>query len=216
VAQVVDLLRNAKRPLIVAGGGVARSGPEACTRLVALLERIGCPSLTTQMGLGVIPQDHPLCLGQGGFVGGPAVVEAMQQADLVLAFGCRFSSFMWVDGPPKWDDRPTRKLVQIDIDPAALGQTLPLTLGLTSDAALALEALLEALTDIELAPDADWLPGWSRSATARAQPSLWPISTARCIPERWHKVSPATSVPMIWSPSMAATRASGAMSSHRP
>lgn len=173
VAQVVDLLRNAKRPLIVAGGGVARSGPEACTRLVALLERIGCPGMTTQMGLGVIPQDHPLCLGQGGFVGGPAVVEAMQQADLVLAFGCRFSSFMWVDGPPKWDDRPTRKLVQIDIDPAALGQTLPLTLGLTSDAALALEALLEALTDIELAPDADWLPGLvAKRDSARAAIAL--------------------------------------------
>jgi len=166
VAQVVDLLRKAKRPLIVAGGGVARSGPEACARLVALLDRIGCPGVTTQMGLGVIPQDHPQCLGQGGFVGGDAVVEALQQADLVLAFGCRFSSFMWVDGPPKWDDRPDRKLVQIDIDPAALGQTLPLTIGLTSDAGLAIDALLQALEGITLSPSPGWLPGLVASRDA--------------------------------------------------
>lgn len=159
IAEVVDLLRQARRPLIVAGGGVARSGAAAAASLVALMERIDCPGLTTQMGLGVIPQDHPLCIGQGGFVGGAAVVEALQQADLILAFGCRFSSFMWIDGPPLWDDRPERKLVQIDIDPAALGQTLPLALGLTSDAGLALDALLEALAGVALSPDAAWLPG---------------------------------------------------------
>lgn len=159
IAEVVDLLRNARRPLIVAGGGVARSGVDACAGMVRLLDRIGCPGITTQMGLGVIPQDHPQCLGQGGFVGGRAVVEAMQQADLVLAFGCRFSSFLWVDGPPLWDDRPDRKLVQIDIDPAALGHALPLTLGLTSDAGLAIEALFQALSGVELYPDQDWLPG---------------------------------------------------------
>ncbi|MBB3956960.1 acetolactate synthase-1/2/3 large subunit [Novosphingobium sediminicola] len=159
IAVVVDLLRQARRPLIVAGGGVARSGSDACAAMVRLLDRVGCPGIATQMGLGVIPQDHPQCLGQGGFVGGSAVVEAMQQADLVLAFGCRFSSFLWVDGPPRWDDRPDRKLVQIDIDPAALGHALPLTLGLTSDAGLAIEALVQALSGVELYPAPDWLPG---------------------------------------------------------
>lgn len=159
IAVVVDLLRQARRPLIVAGGGVARSGGDACAAMVRLLDRVGCPGIATQMGLGVIPQDHPQCLGQGGFVGGSAVVEAMQQADLVLAFGCRFSSFLWVDGPPRWDDRPDRKLVQIDIDPAALGHALPLTLGLTSDAGLAIEALVQALSGVELYPAPDWLPG---------------------------------------------------------
>lgn len=158
IAKVVDLLRQARRPLIVAGGGVARSGADACTALVRLLDLVGCPGITTQMGLGVIPHDHPQCLGQGGFVGGSAVVEAMQQADLVLAFGCRFSSFLWVDGPPRWDDRPDRKLVQVDIDPAALGQALPLTVGLTSDAGLAIDALVQALSSVELHPSADWLP----------------------------------------------------------
>lgn len=159
IAEVVDLLRHARRPLLVAGGGVARSGSDACADMVRLLDRVGCPGITTQMGLGVIPQDHPQCLGQGGFVGGGAVVEAMQQADLVLAFGCRFSSFLWVDGPPRWDDRPDRKLVQIDIDPAALGHALPLTLGLTSDAGPAIKALVQALSGVELHPDEDWLPG---------------------------------------------------------
>lgn len=159
IAEVVDLLRQARRPLIIAGGGVARSGGDACAGMVRLLDRVGCPGITTQMGLGVIPQDHPQSLGQGGFVGGSAVVEAMQQADLVLAFGCRFSSFLWVDGPPRWDDRPDRKLVQIDIDPAALGHALPLTLGVTSDAGLAIEALVQALSGVELHPAHDWLPG---------------------------------------------------------
>lgn len=164
IAQIVTLMRGARRPLIVAGGGVARSG--AHDGLIRLLDTTGFPGMTTQMGLGTIPFDHPACIGQGGFVGGRAVVEALQQADLVLALGCRFSSFMWVDGPPRWDDRPERKLVQIDIDPRALGHAMPLTLGLTSDAGLAIDALVQALGDGDLSPAPDWLPGLVASRDA--------------------------------------------------
>lgn len=177
IADLCDMLRSARRPLIVAGGGVVRSGVDGPKQLLALLERLGCPGITTQMGLGVLPQDHPQCIGQGGFVGGTAVVRAMREADLLLAFGCRFSSFLWADGPPKWDDRADRKLVQIDIDPAALGQVMPLALGVTSDATLALNAILAALPEKDgSAADVDWLPSLAAERDAyRAAIDLRPI-----------------------------------------
>ena len=138
-----ELLLRAKRPLLVGGGGVARAGAERAFR--ALTERLCAAAITTQMGLGVLPSDHPSFIGQGGLIGGPAVVRAMREADVMLAVGCRFSSFMWIDGPPKWTDVPERQLIQIDIDPQVLGQNVPLTIGLMGDAREALEGLLGAL-----------------------------------------------------------------------
>lgn len=174
LSRMVELLHAARRPLIVAGGGVVRAG--AARLLMDLLERIGCAGITTQMGLGTIPHDHPLCIGQGGFVGGGAVVDALQQADLVLAFGCRFSSFLWVDGPPLWDDRPDRKLVQVDIDPAVPGRTLPLELGVTADAGLTISALHEALAGYAPSHDSAWLAALqTRRDADRSGLSLDPV-----------------------------------------
>lgn len=138
-----DLLAAARRPVLIAGGGVVRAGGALAFR--ALVEGLGAPAMTTQMGIGVVPTDCPGFIGQGGLVGGPAVLRALREADLLLAAGCRFSSYMWTAGPPRWTEAPTRKLIHIDIDPQTLGQNVPLTLGLQADVRCALEGLLEAL-----------------------------------------------------------------------
>lgn len=141
-----ELLASAKRPLLIAGGGAARSG--AATAFQGLAERLSAPAMTTQMGLGVVPTDHPAFIGQGGIIGGPSVARAMREADVILAVGCRFSSFMWIDGPPRWADGRGRRLIQIDIDPETIGQNVPLALGLMGDARGTLEGLLEAVHEV--------------------------------------------------------------------
>ena len=149
-----ELLAGARRPVLIAGGGVVRaSGADAFRQLT---DRLGAPAMTTQMGLGVIPTDSPAFIGQGGFVGGPAVLRALREGDLLLAVGCRFSSFMWTDGPPRWTDAPARKLIHIDIDPQMLGQNVPLTLGLQGDARRTLEGLIEELGSHQGSCDHRW------------------------------------------------------------
>lgn len=144
IRHAVAMLASAERPLMIAGGGVVRSGASAAFQ--ALLDRVpGALGLTTQMGLGALSPHHPRSLGQGGFVGGPASVRALREADLVLAVGCRFSSFLWIDGPPSWLDMPDRKLIQIDIDAEMLGLNVPLSLGIQSDARSALVTLAQAM-----------------------------------------------------------------------
>jgi thiamine pyrophosphate-dependent acetolactate synthase large subunit-like protein len=158
--KAAQLLLHARRPLIVAGGGAARAhGAEALQRLVNHLD---CPAMTTHMGIGVIPGTHPNFIGQGGFVGGPAVVRALRECDLVLAVGCRFSSYMWTEGPPKWTDAPDRKLIQVDIDPHVIGQNVPLTLGLQGDARATLEGILDVVGQRPSGRD----PAWGLSLSA--------------------------------------------------
>lgn len=154
IARAVELLRAARRPLLIGGGGAVRSGAADAFR--ALARKAGLPSMTTQMGLGVIAPDDPNFLGQGGFAAGPGAVRALGEADLLIAVGCRFSSLMWIDGPPRWDDRPDRKLIQIDIDPEMLGLNIPLSLGLQGDARATLEAILAALGDAPFDVDRTW------------------------------------------------------------
>lgn len=158
IDRAAAMLRDAKRPLLVAGGGVVRSG--AADQFRVLAERLRSPVLTTQMGLGVVSPDAEYSLGQGGFVAGPAAVRALRDADLILAVGCRFSSFLWTDGPPRWTDQPDRQLIQIDIDPEMLGLNAPLTIGLQGDAVATLTALLVHM------PQAPGTSSWLRGLIA--------------------------------------------------
>lgn len=168
--RAAGLLLQARRPLLLAGGGVVRAGGAQAFR--RLVERLGAPAMTTQMGLGVLPGDHPNFIGQGGFVGGCAAVRALREADVLLAVGCRFSSFMWIDGPPQWTDIPDRKLIQIDIDPQMLGQNVPLTLGMAGDARGTLEGLLEAAGAGHPHSDPHWTAALVQERTAYVEKLL--------------------------------------------
>lgn len=141
IREAVALIAAAERPLFVAGGGaVVAEASSLCRELVALT---GAAATTTQMGLGVIASDAATFIGHGGIIGGPAIVRAFAEADLVIAVGCRFSS--WLADDQGSLVKRQQRLLHLNIDPNVLGSTAPLTLGLWGDAAETLNALLKAL-----------------------------------------------------------------------
>jgi len=148
-----QMLREAQRPLIVAGGGVVASGAEDSLRRLAQV--LHAPVVPTQMALGAIPTDSANFIGQGGIIGGEAIPGAFSQADLVVAIGCRFSSWMWDDLGPLV--RRHHRLININIDPDALGATAVHELALLADADAALKDILREL-DLNPAANAD--PQW--------------------------------------------------------
>ena len=163
IAAAADLLRRARRPLLIAGGGVVVSGAER--RLRELAEILQSPVIATQMGLGVVPTDDPHFIGHGGIIGGDAVHEAFARADVILAVGCRFSSWMWDRLGPL--ARRHHRLIAVNIDPAALGSPALHEIAVQADADLAMADLLAELQrSMSLAVDPDWLPGLRRARSA--------------------------------------------------
>ena len=92
IAQAARLLTHAQRPLIMAGNGVILSG--AHEQLRTLAERLGVPVVTTLHGMGAFPQEHPLSLGMPGMHGWVHVNRAIQECDVLLNVGGRFSQAM--------------------------------------------------------------------------------------------------------------------------
>ncbi len=88
LAQAAELIRNAKRPVILAGHGVIESG--AMEQVRTLAERAQIPVALTLLGLGAFPASHPLNLGMMGMHGESWVNHAIQEADLLIACGMRF------------------------------------------------------------------------------------------------------------------------------
>lgn len=141
LASARDLLLAAERPLIVAGGGVIAS--DAAGECAELAERLGAPITVTQMGLGAVASEHPGFIGQGGCIGGPAIESALAEADVILAVGCRFSSWLWNDeGMVGGADA---RIIQINCEPTHLGRNARLAVGLCADARLCLRQLLDQL-----------------------------------------------------------------------
>lgn len=154
LAQAATLLQGARRPLIVAGGGVVASGAAAQVR--ALAERLRCPVIATQMALGVVPTDSAHFIGHGGLIAGAPIKEAFAAADVILSVGCRWSSWMWDEQGPY--ARRAHRTIAINIDPSALGQPVLHEVAMQADAGAALDDLL-ATFDAEWQPQAepDWL-----------------------------------------------------------
>lgn len=155
VREAVALLRQARRPLIVAGGGVVASGAQDLVRQLA--QRLQAPVLPTQMALGVVPTGDAHHIGHGGLIAGEPVAQAFAQADLVFAIGTRFSSWLWDEhGPMARPDQ--HRVIQLNNDPAALGAALPHDVALLGDARLGLEDVLAAWADTPAATEDTWLP----------------------------------------------------------
>ncbi|HET7834544.1 MAG TPA: thiamine pyrophosphate-binding protein [Variovorax sp.] len=189
VARAAALLRAARRPLLVAGGGVVTSGAVDAVRTLAGL--LGAPVVPTQMALGVVASDSPHFIGHGGLISGDALRAAFEQADVVLAVGCRFSSWMWdARGPLA---RRHHRTISINTDPSALGHPVLHEVAMQADARLALQDLLAALAaeGPERTPDVGWLAGLREvraryveglAAMARdPDPTMHPAALAKAI-----------------------------------
>jgi acetolactate synthase-1/2/3 large subunit len=147
VAQIVDALARAERPVIYAGGGVLSS--RATAELAALAEALEVPVAHTLMGKGCLHEEHPLLLGQTGFWGTPISNDTCRNADVILAIGTRLAEA----NSSSWDPRftfamPPTRLIHIDADPAEIGRNYPTELGVVADAKAALGALAKAARDV--------------------------------------------------------------------
>jgi acetolactate synthase-1/2/3 large subunit len=140
------VLAEAERPAILAGGGALRSGAGA--DLLRLAERIGAPIATTISGKGVIAETDPVAVGIVGWVGTPAGNQAMREADLIVAFGTRFSEVDtsgWI--PDKPFNIPPTRLIHVDIDPAEIARYYPTEVGIVGDARAVAGDLVAALPE---------------------------------------------------------------------
>lgn len=149
IDEAVALIAAAERPVLVAGGGVARSagGPEA---LRALAEHHQIPVVTSLPGKGVLDEEHPLALGCVGRSGTEAAARATREADLVIAVGARFSDHHtsnWRQGAVY--NVPEVKIIQVDLSVDEVGRNYPVELGLISDAGAFLRDLLAASGDAQ-------------------------------------------------------------------
>jgi len=142
IAEAAALLRAARNPVFICGGGVVIAGAEA--ELQALAEALSAAVATTVSGQGSIAETHPLAVGVVGSNGGTVETrEAIEAADLVMFIGCRAGSVT----TERWR-HPTpgkAKIVHIDIDPATIGVNYRTDAAVAGDARLALSALVHAI-----------------------------------------------------------------------
>lgn len=137
VAAAAELINAAERPLILAGHGVQMGGAER--ELQQLVEKAEIPVVTTLLGLGCIPETHPLVLGMGGMHGEVATNNAVQACDVLIAIGMRFDDR--VTG--KLDEfAPNAKVVHFELDPSEIGKNVKPTVAVLGDCKETLAALL--------------------------------------------------------------------------
>jgi acetolactate synthase-1/2/3 large subunit len=183
LAKAAELIRNAKRPVILAGHGVSESG--AMEQIQTLAERTQIPVALTLLGLGAIPASHPLNLGMMGMHGESWVNHAIQEADLLIACGMRF------------DDRVTgttatyatkAKKIHIEVDPAEINKNIKVDVALIGDLRAVLEELLPRIPGRD---GASWLKTIETSKGASAVrdiknlPDLGHLYAAHVIHDIW-------------------------------
>lgn len=155
LAEVADMIRAAKRPVIVAGGGVIYSGAEAT--LADFASHHNIPIIETQAGKSAVAQAHPMNLGASGVDGSAAANAAAGAADLVIGIGTRFQDF--TTGSWTLFSAPGRKLVSVNVAP--YDATKHEAVSLVADAKVALQKLSAAIGGYKGVVDAkaraDWL-----------------------------------------------------------
>lgn len=156
LSAAVELLRRAKRPLLVAGGGVVRSGATEAFR--SLVDRTGFPAISSVQGWGVVDPQSAGYIGSPGWHAGDAVIEAGRNADVILAVGCKFGSWVPIAKPPAVVGVEGQKIIQVDIDYEMIGKNAPVALGLLGDARETLDAINDMLGSDSLSLDPSWLP----------------------------------------------------------
>lgn len=138
VDRVVEMLKSAKRPLVVAGQGVRLS--KADSALLTFVERYGVPVITTRLGIDLVNSDHPLYVGRPGNYGERAANLAAQTADLILSVGSRLSTASIGHDSKKFGIRA--KKIVVDIDRKELDKPIcPIDVKICDDAALFLYEL---------------------------------------------------------------------------
>lgn len=142
VREAIDLISSSERPVVYAGGGLTRAG--AKDELREFVELLDLPTVTTLMGRGILPEDHPRALGMPGMHGHYVAVRAMQEADLLITLGARFDDR--VTG--KLDEfAPLAKVIHVDVDPAEIGKNRAVDVPIVGDAKVVVGQLVKSAQD---------------------------------------------------------------------
>ena len=186
IAEAVEMLAAAERPVFYTGGGVINAGPQASETLRKLQRATGAPVTSTLMGLGAFPADHPDWLGMLGMHGTFEANMAMNRADLIIAVGARF------------DDRvtgrldafaPEAKKIHIDIDRASINKIVPVDLGIVGDCSHVLEQLVEAWGSRKPRDLSEW----------KARILGWKARDCLAYPERSDMIMPQKSIERLFA-----------------
>lgn len=143
VKAAAELIRAAKRPIIMAGNGIIRAN--ASEQLIAFAEKLCVPVATTFMAKGVIPFSHPLCLGAVGLQARDYVACGFDRADLIICVG-----YDMVEYPPAlWNGKKDSRIIHIDSSPAEVDEYYPVDVGVVGGVGAALTALSRQLASRE-------------------------------------------------------------------
>ena len=165
IDKAVTQLLAAERPVILAGGGVQWSN--AADEVGEVARLIGAAIVTSYGRADAVPSNHPHFLGHLGRLGSVEGIEAIRQADVVLAVGTRLGQ-----STTFYDHRfipADARIIQIEVDPEELGRNYPLAVGIEGDAKAVMQGLLEQLRQVEPRPNQRWVSEINDWHARRAQ-----------------------------------------------
>jgi oxalyl-CoA decarboxylase len=148
VKRALDVLRSAKRPLIILGKGAAYAQADDAIR--ALVEKSGVPFLQMSMAKGLLPDTHPQSAGA-------ARSTVLKDSDIVLLIGARLNWLLSHGKGKTWGEPGSKKYIQIDIEPKEMDSNVAVVAPLVGDIGSCVSALVEAMGDKWPAPPADWV-----------------------------------------------------------
>ena len=155
IRKAVDMMLQARRPVIYSGGGVIMG--DASQELTDLAQMLNFPVTNTLMGLGGYPGTDRQCLGMLGMHGSYEANMAMHHADLILAIGARFD-----DRVTNAIDKfcPTARIIHVDIDPASISKTVRADVPIVGPAKVVMDEMIELVKQSKKQPDAAALESW--------------------------------------------------------
>ncbi len=155
IRKALDLIAEAKRPIIYAGGGVILG--QAAAQLTDLGRELGVPVTNTLMGLGGFPGTDPQYVGWLGMHGSYVANVAMHHSDVILAVGARFDDRV-INGASKFC--PNAKIIHIDIDPASISKTIRADVPIVGPVDSVLTEMLATCREFQLRPAREALSSW--------------------------------------------------------
>jgi oxalyl-CoA decarboxylase len=147
IKRALDVLKSAKRPLIILGKGAAYA--QADNDIKAFVEKSGAPFLPMSMAKGLLPDLHPQCAGA-------ARSTVLKDADVVMLIGARLNWLLSHGKGKTWGEAP-KKFIQVDIEPKEMDSNVEIVAPLVGDIGSCVHAMLEAMGGNWTAPPADWL-----------------------------------------------------------
>ena len=147
VKRALDVLKSAKRPLIILGKGAAYAQADDAIR--TFIEKSGIPFLPMSMAKGLLPDTHPQCAGA-------ARSTVLKESDVVMLIGARLNWLLSHGKGKNWGEPHSKKLIQIDIEPKEMDSNVEITAPLVGDIGSCVSALLEGMGSKWQVPPTDW------------------------------------------------------------